>query len=170
MRVGERLRAIRAELKLTQLELARELGLSLRGWQALEANKNVPSGETLLKIASLGYSPTWILSGDEPKFLARGQQTDHLAEQQRATADASIKAAVEIGALIVKVYADEKITLPPSLYPAEIKRIFTVVLPRVSDPSDPEEWRSLMPWAENWLRKDLREAAAAPGTGKREAS
>lgn len=42
-------------------------GVSLRTWAALERGENVPSGDTLLRIASLGWNPGWILMGVGPE-------------------------------------------------------------------------------------------------------
>lgn len=39
------------------------MGIGFTTWQAIESGRNVPSGETLLKIAALGFNPGWILTG-----------------------------------------------------------------------------------------------------------
>lgn len=62
-KIGERLKLIRSESRLSQRDFARHIGIAFRTWQTIENGKNVPSGETLLKIAALGFNPGWILTG-----------------------------------------------------------------------------------------------------------
>lgn len=50
-------------MRLSQKAMAERLGIAPRTWQEIEAGKNVPSGETLLKISDLGFDPGWILTG-----------------------------------------------------------------------------------------------------------
>lgn len=61
--IGDRLKRIRGESGLSQREFSSRVGISFSTWQTIENGKNVPSGETLLKIAGLGFDPGWILTG-----------------------------------------------------------------------------------------------------------
>lgn len=67
--IGDRLKKIRRESRLSQREFAREAGIAFRTWQTIETGGNVPSGETLLKLAALGWNPGWILTGAGAKRL-----------------------------------------------------------------------------------------------------
>ena len=69
--VGTRLRAVRKELGLSLRAIADAVDVSLSTWQRLETTDNVPSGETLLKIAELGFNPGWILTGQGAKRLQK---------------------------------------------------------------------------------------------------
>lgn len=57
-----RLRQIRQILGKTQKGIASDVGVSEATWQRLEGGA-LPTGETLLGIAKLGFSPTWVLLG-----------------------------------------------------------------------------------------------------------
>ena len=61
--IAERLKEIRGKVRLSQKAMAERLGIGHRTWQEIETGKNVPSGETLLKINELGFDPGWILTG-----------------------------------------------------------------------------------------------------------
>lgn len=71
--IGERLKLIRDESRLSQREFSRHIGIAFRTWQTIEAGRNVPSGETLLKIAALGFDPGWILTGKG--FMRTGEHS-----------------------------------------------------------------------------------------------
>lgn len=75
-----------------------------------------------------------------------------------------------IGELLQRVYRDEAVKLPATALVGEVSRYYKVLFSRMDDPSDLAEARSLGSWLENRIRGDLKEAAAAPGTGKREVS
>lgn len=61
--IGLRLTACRNALGLTQSALAEKIDLSVSTLKKIEADGNVPGGETLLRYASLGFNPGWILTG-----------------------------------------------------------------------------------------------------------
>ena len=62
---SERIRMLRGEKHLTQAEVAREVGLSARGYQDLELGAT-PRGDTLLAIAEFyGVSIDWLMGRTE---------------------------------------------------------------------------------------------------------
>ena len=64
--IGERIRARRKELKLTQKSLAKALKLSDVSISQWERDDSEPTGKNLFALAKvLKCSPTWILFGDE---------------------------------------------------------------------------------------------------------
>ena len=63
LQAGARVKAARESLGMPQLAFAEVAGLSRRGLQDLEAQKNVPSGATLAAMQGLGVSADWVLSG-----------------------------------------------------------------------------------------------------------
>lgn len=67
--ITDRLRQIRERVGLAQKKMSSHLGLGANTWQNIETGKNLPSGETLLKLASLGFSPTWVLTGEGDRDL-----------------------------------------------------------------------------------------------------
>lgn len=72
--ISDRLREIRERVGLAQKKMSSHLGLGANTWQNIEMGKNLPSGETLLKLASIGYSPTWVLTGEGPRDLSPGSE------------------------------------------------------------------------------------------------
>lgn len=66
--IGERIRARRKELKLTQKSLAKALKLSDVSISQWERDDSEPTGKNLFALTTvLKCSPTWILYGDEDK-------------------------------------------------------------------------------------------------------
>lgn len=61
--IAERLIQMRTNRRISQTEMARMAGLGLRGWQKIESGNNLPSSQTLMKLAENGFNPAWILTG-----------------------------------------------------------------------------------------------------------
>ena len=67
----ERIRMLRGEKHLTQAEVAREVGLSARGYQDLELGAT-PRGDTLLAIAEFyGVSIDWLMGRTDTRDVNR---------------------------------------------------------------------------------------------------
>ncbi len=108
---------------------------------------------------------------------AAGMSVGELAGESRASTDVStamINAAAEIvglvGATVSSGHKEQGVRLPDAALIGEISRSYAALLQRMDDPTDLAEARALLPWLEGRIRKALGEAAAAPGSGKREAS
>ena len=68
---SERIRMLRGEKHLTQAEVAREVGLSARGYQDLELGAT-PRGDTLLAIAEFyGVSIDWLMGRTDHPHVHR---------------------------------------------------------------------------------------------------
>ena len=68
---SERIRMLRGEKHLTQAEVAREVGLSARGYQDLELG-GTPRGDTLLAIAEFyGVSIDWLMGRTDTRDVNR---------------------------------------------------------------------------------------------------
>jgi len=66
MSVGERIRKLRKQLKITQDEIAKATGITAQHVSAIEQDKWSPSLEVLPKLANeLGVSTDYLLSGKE---------------------------------------------------------------------------------------------------------
>ncbi|PQQ22998.1 LexA family protein [Photorhabdus hindustanensis] len=64
--IGERIRLRRKELKLTQRELGKRIGVSNAAISQWEKEDTEPKGDNLLALSSaLGYSATYILNGED---------------------------------------------------------------------------------------------------------
>ena len=68
---SERIRMLRGEKHLTQAEVAREVGLSARGYQDLELGAT-PRGDSLLAIAEFyGVSIDWLMGRTDTRDVNR---------------------------------------------------------------------------------------------------
>ena len=68
---SEGIRMLRGEKHLTQAEVAREVGLSARGYQDLELGAT-PRGDTLLAIAEFyGVSIDWLMGRTDTRDVNR---------------------------------------------------------------------------------------------------
>ena len=69
---SEKIRLLRGERKLTQAEVAKEIGLSARGYQDLELGA-VPRGDTLLAIGEFyQVSLDWLMGRTGVREVNRG--------------------------------------------------------------------------------------------------
>jgi len=174
--VANRLRMARADTKCSQAEFAPKVGLSLSALKRIELGHNVPSGETLLGYARLGFSPSWILTGDGAMLL-RGSHSG-VSEKGTTRGDARPTAAPAfegsvaldddlfraVRKLVAQVHADERVRLPQEALFEEVVRWYKEVWARGEDSA---ERLTQMGWLETRLRKELQAARTEPGTGKR---
>lgn len=62
--IRTRLETVRTDLdEPSALSMSKRLGLGPNTWRLLEEGANLPSSATLLKLAELGFSPGWVLTG-----------------------------------------------------------------------------------------------------------
>lgn len=155
---GQRLRDIRDQMELSQKAMADRVGISPRGWQEIEKGTNPPSGDTLLKIAALGYSPTWILTGKGNRFI----------DGRPSTIDPGLLERLD--RIVTTTYKSVGQVLPPNKSAGEAASLYNELLEMAADPTDAEELELILPQLQHRLKRRLVEAATAPGTGKREAS
>ena len=62
--IADRLRMVRAHLKETQKGLSRRLGIGVMTWQSYEITGRIPKQATLEKLAEMGFSVAWIVTGE----------------------------------------------------------------------------------------------------------
>jgi transcriptional regulator with XRE-family HTH domain len=63
---SERLKEIRVDRGDTQKEIAQLLGVNARTWQNYEDGSSKPGMDICEKLVRLGYSATWLLTGEGP--------------------------------------------------------------------------------------------------------
>ena len=69
MSIGERVKELRSELKLTQLEFGRRIGTSGATVSTTESGKTTPDNQTILLICrEFGVRREWLEFGHEPKY------------------------------------------------------------------------------------------------------
>lgn len=68
--IKDRLAQIRVQAgESNQKAMSLRLGLSPNAWRLMETGGGLPSADTLLRLADLGFSPTWVLTGQGPMQL-----------------------------------------------------------------------------------------------------
>lgn len=70
MEIGERIRAARKALNLSQAEFAALCGVSRNGQANFERGENLPGGDYLLKLAAHGVDVLYILTGQRAALSA----------------------------------------------------------------------------------------------------
>lgn len=102
-------------------------------------------------------------------WLATGIGSKINASEQNSVAVIETDVLKEIAKIVSRVHRDEGVKLSIEAGAIEAGRLYNDLLERAEDPNDRAELEALFPWLENRLRKSLREARDAPGTGKRSA-
>lgn len=123
------------------------------------AKRSTPSLDRASKIAAAAGMSVGELAGEAVKAEASPEMVVAAGAIMRL-----------VGEAVSDVHRAEGAKLPEGALIDEISRAYVAILRKMDNPSDVEEARELLPWLEGRLRKGLREAAAAPGSGKREAS
>jgi transcriptional regulator with XRE-family HTH domain len=69
----KRLKGLRAELSLTQKELAEKIGMSYRGYQKIESGESEPGAEKIIALADVFETTTDYLLGRSDIRSTRGR-------------------------------------------------------------------------------------------------
>ena len=91
--IGERIRCIRNEMKLSKVALAKELGITGQFLGVVEGGKSIISYDKLKKLCDLtGYSADYILFGKDDKSVTETKkQLEKFSEDQIQDACDAIK-------------------------------------------------------------------------------
>lgn len=113
--IGDRIGALRRELKqargvrVTQKELAGEVGVSLSSVTAWEIGKQRPEGENLLQLARvLDTTPEYILHGSEPEPRHFTEQVEDITQASDST-DAAMLPGVAFLKGRARTYYNERV-------------------------------------------------------------
>lgn len=90
--IGERIKAVREAMNLSQEGLAMAVGGSKRGIQDNEARNRVPGGEVLAALVRLGVNANWLLTGEGPMMVAeleKPQRGDVSVQSQESSPGSS---------------------------------------------------------------------------------
>ncbi len=114
---SERLKKIREDRRETQKEISLLIGVNSRTWQNYEEGSSKPGMEICEKLVRLGFSATWLLTGEGPmhndlarEALPAGVFNRDLMEElivcvERALGELKVKLDPEAKAkLIVRLY------------------------------------------------------------------
>lgn len=158
----QRLLELRGEA--SDAEFARRCGIKYTTMKNYLAGRSLPPLDVAAQIADMhGRSLDWLFGRDKtPPAKA-------MVLPAGLTVEVHAEAISVIGHLVAKLHKDAGIRLPGDTIVDETARHFQAVMKKMDDPSDINEFRSLILWVEDRISKELRAAAEAPGTGKRSA-
>ncbi|XHC12327.1 helix-turn-helix domain-containing protein [Labrenzia sp. ac12] len=148
-----------------QKSFATALGVSQSALSNYEIGVREPTAAALTAYARVtGVSLDWLLTGEGPMFADPGKMPD-----QRSLRSIDPVVIGEIGRMILRIYKEEEVRLPPIVLLSEQARSYNALVERAEDPGDTDELLALLPWLEARLRRTLNAAVAEPGTGKHQA-
>ncbi|MQT14420.1 helix-turn-helix domain-containing protein [Segnochrobactrum spirostomi] len=127
--IASRLLEIREKSRQTQRGISNALGIAYRTWQDIEKGKNVPSGETLLRIAQFGYSPTWVLTGQGPMELsATGAQ-----QASQASSALDVESLTQSIQIVQDWLTQNRRTMPADRQAEVIALIYDLAMQEMAD-------------------------------------
>ena len=102
--MNERIKQLRVELELTQMQFAEKIGLSRNYIAMIEMGAREPSDRTISDICRIfGVSEAWLRDGAEPMYVQRSENermamlfNDVLAEADESTRKRGIAAALDM--------------------------------------------------------------------------
>ena len=161
--LAKRLRNVRRSLgDIDRVEFSKALGLSTNSVSRYERGEQEPSYSAFAAYCTVyGVNMNWLLTGEGEMFADPSKRP---AAAPVPAIDPELFRAV--GRLVLKVYKEEGIKLPPDALLDEQAGAYNALVARAEDPRDSAELTALLPWLETRLRKNLAAATAAPGTGK----
>lgn len=165
LNIASRLLKIRNTIALSQRAMAEKAGLSPRAWQAFENGTNVPSGQTLIKLAELGFNTDWILTGrgtmsfDDTETPESAElASDTLSNPLKSVSNKALivsapELLAKINDTINRVYRDEG----GRISPADMGRIAADKYAAILNTSDdPDERLVMVRLFETELRSQIR--------------
>ncbi|MCR5855952.1 hypothetical protein [Mesorhizobium sp. J428] len=141
--------------------MAERTGIPKKTLEKYLAKSRTASFANATRIAAAAGIPISVLAG-EPLV--------QMQTQSIVTAVVPAEAMRVVDQVLRRVYREDGVKLPADALMPETIRHLQALVSRMDNPADEAEARSLAPWLENRIRTELKAAAAAPGTGKREAS
>lgn len=167
--MAQRLRDIRKVLgDPERAQFAQTLGYAVSTIANYERGDRVPDADVLAAYRTqFAVNANWVITGVGEMFEAAGapkQVRNSNADVMISTMNWSLQ---KVSDIVSKVFKDEGIALPVVSHLDEYLKWNGELMKRADNPSDKDELESLLPWLEKKIRKDLLEAKAAPGTGKR---
>jgi transcriptional regulator with XRE-family HTH domain len=98
--IGQRLRKVRDDLGLTQVEMASRVRVASRTWQSWERAEYYPTAEALGFLAEQGVDINWVLTGN---MTAPTQTSTQDAASSSIVVSAKDRAHVDPGELVIDI-------------------------------------------------------------------
>lgn len=163
--IAERLRAVREKLGFQRQEdFASKLDRSRNSISAYERGKAVPDGETLLRLAALGVSIQWLLTGEGEMLQGEGDRRGATETQGFRPTDPDL-----MGRIIDTIRAVHKARgwhVSDRALGERAARWYDEIVNAAADPADRLD---LLAQLQLDLGKELRRADADPACSKRPA-
>lgn len=166
--LGQRLRAVRKEFgDPSRVDFARQLGVTDKTLANHERGDSEPDAGVLRRYREeLGVNINWLVSNIGEMF------EDPSKRPQTAAGERVLDEWLldELGKIVVREHKAARATLPPEKVAPEAGALYNELLGMVRDVADRRTVEAMLPLLAENLRGRLRDAASAPGAGKREAS
>lgn len=161
--LGQRLRAIRRQMgDPSRLEFAQRLGVTDKTLANHERGDSEPDASVLRRYREeFGINMNWLVSDT-------GEMFEDPSKAPAAIVNADL--IEKLARIASAVHREAGIKLPPDRVSAEAATLYNELAIQVRDLDDTEGIEAALPLLRYQLKKRLAAAAAAPGTGKREAS
>jgi transcriptional regulator with XRE-family HTH domain len=160
---AERFAEIRAALGFNGTEMASAAGVNRDTWRRYEAG-DLPNGETLSKLAALGFSVDWILTGNGPMRLGLAEESAAFEGAPSAPPIAS-DLLMQIFEALARLNHEEKQRVPPAGHAKIVAQLYN----DLSQITDEAERRGALRYAVESMRREIRAAAAGDVSSKRQA-
>lgn len=166
--LGQRLRAVRKQFgDPSRIEFARRLGVTDKTLANHERGDSEPDASVLRRYREeLGVNVNWLVSNVGEMF-EDPSKAPHATPSERVLDEWLLN---ELGKIVVREHRAARATLPAEKVAPEAGNLYNELLGMVRDVADRRTVEAMLPLLAENLRERLREAAATPGTGKREAS
>jgi transcriptional regulator with XRE-family HTH domain len=152
----------------TKEEFATALGVNPGTYANYERGISEPKVELLDRIADLFNADLhWLLTGKPAPNSRPTKAIARAPASQSAVIDPDL--LKQIARIITRAHAEAQIRLPADAQATELANAYNLLMAKAEDPADILELKSLLPWLETHLTKNLRQALKEPGAGKREA-
>lgn len=163
--LGKRLRLLRKNIgQDDQNNFAKALGISQSALSSYERGTREPTSKLLFSLADrLSISLDWLFTGEGHIYTDPSKAPAQKAQMFDKTL------IRKIATLVIQAHKARGIRLSPENQTVEAAAAYNLLLEQAADPSDLSELEALLPWLKNRLEKTLDEAAAEPGSGKRQA-
>ncbi|MBI5017124.1 MAG: helix-turn-helix transcriptional regulator [Deltaproteobacteria bacterium] len=117
--LGAKFREARENLKMSQAEAAKAVGVALRTWQAYEGGTRLPGAEVFAALAKHNVNVTWFFADDAPFFrdyladlAQRANEVSTLARRKLAVTSAAAKEASGMHS-VAKLELADRFFVPP---------------------------------------------------------
>lgn len=171
--IGKRLVALRAQMGLTQAQLAETVGVALRTYVASEAEERAMDAGEMAVLAGMGVNLTWLLTGHGSMMIGEPSTTPAendpvLVATTEVAGDMDDELMARVVDTIARAYKDAGVALAPM----DLGRLAGMHYRRISrtnvsgSPLTWDETLAMLRFLGISIQDDLRKGGAANANGK----